>query len=91
MRARLGERGTLDDVDRLVASATPHRLYNAACAVAILSEKADDKRLCSHAIELLERAIRCGFPAADAVNDPDLQPLRAYPRFQRLLAAKPSS
>ena len=40
VRARLGERAALDDVDRLVESATPHRLYNAACAVAILSETA---------------------------------------------------
>ena len=56
VRARLGERGALDDVDRLVESATANRLYNAACAVAILSETAADPRLVSHALDLLTQA-----------------------------------
>jgi len=86
VRARLGERAALDDVDRLVESATPDRLYNAACAVAILSEKAQDARLLSHAIDLLTRAIRAGFPAAQAVDDPDLKPLHESPGFKKLVA-----
>jgi len=88
VRARLGERAALDDVDRLVECATPLRLYNAACAVAILSEKAQDPRLLSHAAELLTRALRAGFPAALAVNDPDLKPLHDSPQFKPLFAPK---
>jgi tetratricopeptide (TPR) repeat protein len=90
VRARLGERGALDDVDRLLESATPLRLYNAACAVAIFSEKAHEPRLRSHAIELLERAIRCGFPASEAATDPDLKPLHADRQFARLVEPKGS-
>jgi len=89
VRARLGERGALDDVDRLVESATPHRLYNAACAVAILSEKAADRRLRSHSMDLLLRAIKAGFPAAEAASDPDLKPLHDSARFQEIVMRKP--
>jgi serine/threonine protein kinase/tetratricopeptide (TPR) repeat protein len=88
VRARLGERAALDDVDRLVASATSLRLYNAACAVAILSETLRDPRLLAHAAELLERAFRAGFPPADALQDPDLKPLRESPKFRQLFAPK---
>jgi eukaryotic-like serine/threonine-protein kinase len=89
VRARLGERGALDDVDRLVESATGHRLYNAACAVAILSEKAADPRLKSHSMDLLERAIKIGFPASEAAADPDLKALHDSPRFQEIAMRKP--
>ncbi|MFI5459583.1 MAG: protein kinase [Isosphaerales bacterium] len=89
VRARLGERAALDDVNRLVECATPHRLYNAACAVTILSETARDPKLLSHAIDLLTRALRAGFPAALAVNDPDLKPLHDSPQFKQLFAPKP--
>jgi serine/threonine protein kinase/Tfp pilus assembly protein PilF len=88
VRARLGERAALDDVSRLVENATPHRLYNAACAVAILSDTTHDGRLLSHAAELLARAFRAGFPPADAVSDPDLRPLRDVPRYQQLFAQR---
>jgi tetratricopeptide (TPR) repeat protein len=84
VRARLGERAALDDVNQLVQCATPHRLYNSACAVAILSETTGDSRLLAHASELLARAFRGGFPAADALNDPDLRPLRNSSRFSQL-------
>jgi serine/threonine protein kinase/tetratricopeptide (TPR) repeat protein len=86
VRARLGERAALDDVDRLVECATAHRLYNGACAVAILAEKANDPRLVSHALELLDRAIRAGFPPAEARDDPDLKSLHSSPRFNKLVA-----
>ncbi len=85
VRAKLGERGALDDVDRLVESATANRLYNGACAVAILSETTADPRLVSHAMDLLTQAIRSGFPAREAAVDPDLKPLRASPRFDQLM------
>jgi eukaryotic-like serine/threonine-protein kinase len=91
VRARLGERGALDDVDRLVESATADRLYNAACAVAILSETANDARLISHAIDLLTLALKAGFPVQYTAADPDLKPLRASPRFSELTGGVPRS
>ena len=85
VRARLGERGALDDVDRLVESATANRLFNAACAVSLLSNSTKDARLVSHAIDLLTQAIKSGFPAQEAATDPDLKPLRSSPRFKELI------
>ena len=89
VRARLGERGALDDVDRLVESATPNRLYNAACAVAILSEKTADPRLVSHALDLLTQALKAGIPAQEAAADPDLKSLHATRRWTDLMAGVP--
>ncbi len=86
VRARLGERGALDDVDRLVESATANRLYNAACAMAILSETAADPRLQSHAIDLLYQALKAGFPARVAAADPDLEAIRSSRRWNELMA-----
>jgi tetratricopeptide (TPR) repeat protein len=85
VRARLGDPAALDDVQRLVESPTAHRLYNAACAVAIFSEKAPDRRLRSHALELLARALQAGFPTADVAADPDLNSVRGLPEFKKLL------
>jgi tetratricopeptide (TPR) repeat protein len=90
VRARLGERAALDDVDRLVEAATSHRLYNAACAVAILSETASDGRLVSHAIDLLTLALKAGFPPQEAASDPDLKPLRSSRRWNDLMAGAAS-
>jgi eukaryotic-like serine/threonine-protein kinase len=86
VRARLGNAAALDDVERLVESPTAHRLYNAACAVAVFSNKAPDRRLAAHAVELLARAIKAGFPTADVASDPDLIPLHGLPEFAKLLA-----
>ena len=88
---RLGERGALDDVDRLVENATANRLYNAACAVAILSETAADPRLQSHAIDLLAQALKAGFPARDAAADPDLKPICSSRRWNDLMAGAGST
>jgi tetratricopeptide (TPR) repeat protein len=85
VRARLGERAALGDVDQLVESATANRLYNAACAVAILSEKTANPQLVSHSFDLLTRALESGFSADEANADPDLKPLRASPRFDQLI------
>ena len=79
----------MDDVDRLVALATPNRLYNAACAVAILSEKIADDRLISHAVDLLALALNAGFPRQEAAADPDLKPLRSSQRFAELTTSAP--
>jgi serine/threonine protein kinase/tetratricopeptide (TPR) repeat protein len=86
VRARLGDRAALDDVDRLVKTPTPVRLYNAACAVTLYAEKTSDARLLPHAMELLARAVRAGIPADLAAADPDLKALRAVPAFPRLVA-----
>ena len=86
VRARLGDPAALDDVERLLQSPTSYHLYNAACALAVYSEKAHDLRQLPHAVELLARAIASGFPAAVAAADPDLKPLRSLPEFQRVIA-----
>jgi tetratricopeptide (TPR) repeat protein len=79
VRARMGDRAALDDVDRLKESPTAHRLYNAACAAALYAEKASDPRQLSRAVELLGQALQLGFPADQAASDPDLKALRALP------------
>jgi hypothetical protein len=85
VRARLGDRAALDDVDRLIESPTSARLYNAACAVVLYAEKAPDARQLPHALELLARALKAGFPAAVAAADPDLKALHALPEFPQFL------
>jgi serine/threonine protein kinase/Tfp pilus assembly protein PilF len=85
LRARLGDLAALDDAERLCQIKTPHRLYNSACALAVLVETVGESRLASRALELLDRALDAGFPAAHAATDPDLKPLRALPRFQETL------
>ncbi|MDG3005669.1 protein kinase domain-containing protein [Paludisphaera mucosa] len=77
-RARGGDRGARDDVDRLVANPTANRLYNAACALAILGDAA-------RAVELLERSLLSGFPATTAAADPDLASLRERADYQAAL------
>ena len=89
VRARLGDPAALDDVERLVESPTAHRLYNAACAVAVFSEKAPNRRLLSHSLDLLARALKAGFPTADVASDPDLSSLHSLPEFTKLLPTKP--
>jgi serine/threonine protein kinase/tetratricopeptide (TPR) repeat protein len=86
VRARLGDRAALDDVDRLLASPTSGRLYNAACAVSLHAEKTSDTRQLPHALELLNRALEAGFPASEMALDPDLRPLQALPEFHDMLA-----
>jgi tetratricopeptide (TPR) repeat protein len=86
VRARLGERAAVDDVERLVQSPTAHHLYNAACALAVYSEKVHDGRLVPHALELLARALELGISPADAAADPDLNLLHRSPEFERLIA-----
>lgn len=86
IRARLGKREALDDVDRLIESPTCHRLYNAACAIAIYASAARDTRPLRHGLELLARALECGFSAREAVADPDLAAIRQLPEYRRLIA-----
>jgi eukaryotic-like serine/threonine-protein kinase len=84
--ARLGDRASLEDVERLLETPTSHRLYNAACAVALYADQARDPGRLPHALQLLGRAIKAGFPAADAAVDPDLSALHTLPEFRRLVA-----
>ncbi len=89
-RARLGDRGSLDDVELLVKAPTAHRLYNAACALAIYSDVAGDPQSLDRAMKLLELALDAGFPVRQATADRDLRAIRNRPEFARLLARHPS-
>ncbi len=86
VRGRLGNRSVLDDVDSLVQAPTARRLYNAACALALYAGSAGDSRVGDRALDMLELALRGGFPAPAARNDPDLEAIRSRPGFQPLLA-----
>ena len=87
LRAKLGDAGTLDDLDRLLHAPTPHRLYNAACALALLHEARPDLKLAPRAVDLIRRALESGFPPASIPNDPDLKSLRDLPAFRTLLGS----
>jgi tetratricopeptide (TPR) repeat protein len=86
IRAHLGDLSAIDDVERLARTPTAHRLYNAACALAILSETAHQEGLASRALALLGRALHAGFPPDAAAADPDLASLRGSREFQDLLS-----
>jgi serine/threonine protein kinase/tetratricopeptide (TPR) repeat protein len=85
-RARLGDRGALDDAESLVKSPTMHRLYNAACAHAVFARVSRDPRPLDRSVQLLERALRAGFPVEETIKDPDLNPLRDRPDYKKLIA-----
>jgi serine/threonine protein kinase/tetratricopeptide (TPR) repeat protein len=85
LRARLGDLAAVDDAERLCLVPTPHRLYNAACALSLLVETAHEPRLATRALGKLDRALDAGFPAAHAAADPDLGPLHPYDDFRKVL------
>jgi hypothetical protein len=68
-----------------VQAPTPQRLYNAACTLAILSQKQPDRNYAPRAIAYLQRALDAGQPAATIADDPDLDGLRKLPEFTRLV------
>jgi tetratricopeptide (TPR) repeat protein len=86
VRARSGHRAALDDVDRLVRSPAPDRLYNAACALALYGAKLHDREQLDRAMDILALALRAGFPAGRAAADPDLFALRDRADYRRLMA-----
>jgi tetratricopeptide (TPR) repeat protein len=85
-RARSGDRGALDDVDRLVRIPAPDHLYNAACALAILGRRANDTATLGRAVDLLAQSLRSGFPADRAAADPDLGSLHDRDDYARVLS-----
>ncbi|WP_165243827.1 serine/threonine-protein kinase [Paludisphaera soli] len=84
-RARRGDRGALDDVERLVGRPTPNRLYNAACTLTILGRASGDEADLARAVDLLGRAILGGFPKEAAAADPDLAALRGRSDFAKVM------
>jgi len=83
LRGRLGDPLAVADVDRLVQTPTPHRLFNAGCALALLlkSQPRPDPKLTARALDLIGRALETGFPAELVRDDPDLESLRSHPTF----------
>jgi tetratricopeptide (TPR) repeat protein len=64
-------------------------LYVAACVASQASKSLADPRAAEQALDLLEKARLQGADITKAAADPDLEPLRAHPRFNQLLAAAP--
>jgi eukaryotic-like serine/threonine-protein kinase len=91
LRARLGDPGAEADVDRLIQSPTAHRLYNAACALALLNEARPDPALAARALKLLHRALESGFPPGTLRDDPDLKSIRNDPAFPSPTAPGPTA
>jgi tetratricopeptide (TPR) repeat protein len=74
-RARRGDRGALEDIDRLERSPSALNLYNAACALCLLAERGQAGDL-SRAAVLLRRAMDRGASASTIDRDPDLEILK---------------
>ncbi len=85
IRAHLGDPAAAADADLLAQTPSPYNLYNAACALAVLSRTTRDARLLPRALSLLRRAVEAGFPTEGIASDPDLVPLRVFPEFQSLI------
>lgn len=85
LRARAGDLAALDDAERLRLTPTPHRLYNAACALAVLAATTGDAKLVPRAFSGLKQALDAGFPAAEVESDPDWAPYKNRAEFQDLL------
>ena len=86
IRARLNDPRAEADVDRFLRVTTPQRLYNAACALSLLARVNGDARLTARALDYLERALDAGLPPDKPSRDPDLDPVRTSPRFEKLIA-----
>jgi serine/threonine protein kinase/tetratricopeptide (TPR) repeat protein len=84
LRGRSADPRAENDIDALVQVPTAHRLYNAACALAILSRTTRAARYQTRAVHLLGRALDAGFPRAEAMSDPDLAPLKERPDYRTL-------
>lgn len=85
--ARLGERDRAlrDAEETLARDASPLRVYQVACIYALTSRSQPADR--EQAFQLLGSAVRKGYGVKLLESDPDLNPLRQLPEFQRLLAS----
>jgi hypothetical protein len=86
IRARMDDPGAESDVERILRTPTPQRLYNAACAMSLLTRGRSRPRFTSLALLYLQRAKEAGLRFDGIAADPDLAPLRNTPEFARLLA-----
>jgi len=84
-RARAGFGTALKDVEVLLKNPTANRLYNSACALAILGERTRQPDHLSRAVEILEMSFKAGFPVDQALADDDLAPLRDRDDFSELI------
>jgi len=84
-RARAGLATSLDDIEVLLKNPTANRLYNAACALAILGETTRRADHLARAVEVLEMAFKAGFPVDKALADDDLALLRDRGDFGELM------
>ncbi|QEH37667.1 Serine/threonine-protein kinase PrkC [Aquisphaera giovannonii] len=89
IRAHLNDPGAEADVDRLLRVPTPQGLYNAACAMSILSRGRAEARYRTLSIRFLERALQAGLAPDNIADDPDLAPLAGTAEFLRILQALP--
>ena len=89
LRGSLGDPAVVADVNRLVRTPTPNRLYNAACSLALYVKRHPDPVLAERAIGYLRRAIQSGKAVSMVRDDPDFLSLRAHPAFIELLASQP--
>jgi hypothetical protein len=79
--------GAESDVERILRVPTPQRLYNAACAMSLLTRSKTRPRCTSLALVYLRRAMEAGLLLDRIAEDPDLAPLKNTPEFARLLAS----
>ena len=80
--------GAEADVERILRVPTPQRLYNAACAMSLLTRSKSRLRgVHSLALVYLQRAMEAGLLLDRIAEDPDLAPLKNTPEFARLLAS----
>jgi eukaryotic-like serine/threonine-protein kinase len=90
LRARLGQLSAVSDVDRLLQAPTARRFFNAACALSLLAKATGDDRYLSRALEHLRSAAESGFDRALMAKDPDMDPLRGVPEFDRIVGGSRS-
>ena len=64
-------------MDRLTSQPTRDRLFNGACALALLHRAQPSRRVEERAVTLLRRAIALGMPLEVIRKEPDLEAIRA--------------
>ena len=87
--ARLGDPAAELDLDRLLATPTPHRLYNASCTLARLYQASARERDAVRAVSLLQRALLAGISPRLAEQDSDFESLRNRADFRAVFRRAP--